>query len=373
MAENILRSGRDPIADLAELIAQRQEAARLPLGHQLSTYATAPACETAPEYSFETADEHRYQDKAYATNDDALSTDEGYPNGQSRYRRSSLVLLLAILGLAILGVAGAFGYRAIFGGPVSPTLPISKANKTAPVSAVVEANNATKTDQASITTTGSNEDLVSVSPDEQPVKPEPRVIRTIPIMPDQGWLPGAAASAPPGAVQMAPNQAMSSPVMSVWPPPPAMAAPTAPTAAAPIPVPTPKVLSEPKKVHTVTNRADQSGAAEAKPEPPSPAAPIALGNANSAAPVAPSVSGGGYAVQVTSERSESNAQTALQALQTKYPNQLSGRQPIIRRVDLGAKGIYYRVLVSPFASVDEAAGLCRRLKAAGGNCIIQRN
>ena len=99
MAENILRSGRDPIADLAELIAQRQEAARLPLGHQLSAYATAPACETAPECSFETADEHRYQDKAYATNDDARSTDEEYTNGQSRYRRSSLVLLLAILGL----------------------------------------------------------------------------------------------------------------------------------------------------------------------------------------------------------------------------------------------------------------------------------
>ena len=57
----------------------------------------------------------------------------------------------------------------------------------------------------------------------------------------------------------------------------------------------------------------------------------------------------------------------------KYPNQLRGRQPIIRCVDLGAKGIYYRVLVSPFASVDEAAGLCSRLKAAGGNCIVQRN
>jgi len=173
---------------------------------------------------------------------------------------------------------------------------------------------------------------------------------------------------------MAPNQEMPGPAMSVWPPPPAMAAPTAPTAAGPIPAPPPQVLSEPKKIHKATNRADQSGAADTKPEPPpAAAAPLALGNANSAAPAAPSVSRGGYAVQVTSERSESNAQAALQALQAKYPNQLSGRQPIIRRADLGAKGIYYRVLVGPFASAEEAAGLCSKLRAAGGNCIVQTN
>jgi SPOR domain len=175
---------------------------------------------------------------------------------------------------------------------------------------------------------------------------------------------------PPGDVQI--NQAVPGSAMSVWPPPPAIAAPTAPTAA-PMPAPLPQVLSEPKKTHSGKNRADQSGAADPRPEAHSPAAPIALGNPTSAAPMAASVSDGGYAVQVTSERNESNAQAALQALQVKYPNQLRGRQPIIRRVDLGAKGIYYRVLISPFASVDEAAGLCSRLKAAGGNCIVQRN
>jgi hypothetical protein len=34
-------------------------------------------------------------------------------------------------------------------------------------------------------------------------------------------------------------------------------------------------------------------------------------------------------------------------LQMKYPNQLGGRQPIIRRADLAAAGIYYRALVGP--------------------------
>ena len=144
MTENILRSGRDPIAALAELITP---SARKRLGFRFQDIGSEPKRLRPPESprpspAAETADEHRYQDKAYATNDDARSTDEEYTNGQSRYRRSSLVLLLAILGLAILGVAGAFGYRAIFGGP------ISKANKTAPAAAVVESNNATKTDRA---------------------------------------------------------------------------------------------------------------------------------------------------------------------------------------------------------------------------------
>ena len=140
-------------------------------------------------------------------------------------------------------------------------------------------------------------------------------------------------------------------------------------------MPPPQISFDPKKTHTVTNHGDRPGAADAKPEstPPAAPAPIALANAHSTTAVAPSVSGGGYAVQVTSERSESNAQAALLAPQAKYPNQLSGRQPVIRRADLGAKGTYYRVLVGPFASAEEASGLCSRLKAAGGNCIVQRN
>jgi SPOR domain len=354
---------------------ERDEEAQPPPGHQLSTYASAPAYETAPERSYEAADEHRYHDKAYAADDEACAADEDYAEVQSTRRRGSLVLIMAIFGLAVVGTAGAFGYRATFGGPVLPTLPpISKANKIAPVSAVLEANNATNANQAGATTTGWTEN--PVSREEQSAYPDRRVISTIPIMPGQGWLPGAAtpaATTPPAAVQTAPNQVMPGPVMSVWPPPPAMAAPTAPATAAPIPALPPQVLSQPKKIHTVPYRADPSGAADAKPGPTPPAAPIALANAHSTATVAPSVSGGGYAVQVTSERSESNAQAALLALQAKYPNQLSGRQPIIRRADLGAKGTYYRVLVGPFASAEEASGLCSRLKAAGGNCIVQRN
>jgi cell division septation protein DedD len=82
---------------------------------------------------------------------------------------------------------------------------------------------------------------------------------------------------------------------------------------------------------------------------------------------------GGYAVQVTSQRSESEAEAAYRALQGKYPQELGGRRPLVRRADLGAKGIYYRALVGPFASGEQASELCSKLKAAGGSCIVQKN
>jgi hypothetical protein len=44
------------------------------------------------------------------------------------------------------------------------------------------------------------------------------------------------------------------------------------------------------------------------------------------------------------------AQAAFRALQPKYLNQLSGRQAMICRADLGAAGIYYRALDGPFAA-----------------------
>src|SRR5215218_6766472 len=60
-----------------------------------------------------------------------------------------------------------------------------------------------------------------------------------------------------------------------------------------------------------------------------------------------------YVVQLVSNKSEARAQTAFQELQTKYPSVLGSRQALIRRVDLGAKGIYYRAQVGPFANAEQ--------------------
>jgi cell division septation protein DedD len=76
---------------------------------------------------------------------------------------------------------------------------------------------------------------------------------------------------------------------------------------------------------------------------------------------------------VASERSAAEAHASFRTLQAKFPNQLGGREPIVSRTDLGADGIHYRAMVGPFASMEEAAGVCSTLKAAGGNCYVERD
>jgi hypothetical protein len=81
----------------------------------------------------------------------------------------------------------------------------------------------------------------------------------------------------------------------------------------------------------------------------------------------------GYSVQVSSEHSEAEARAAFRALQAKFPQQLGQRAGLIRRANLGSKGVYYRVFVGPFASAEQASNLCGSLKAAGAGCLVQRN
>ena len=82
---------------------------------------------------------------------------------------------------------------------------------------------------------------------------------------------------------------------------------------------------------------------------------------------------GGYVVQVSAERSEAKALVSIKTLQSRYPDILDGRSPLIRRVELGKKGVFYRAQVGPFDTVEQAKQLCARLKSAGGHCMVQKN
>jgi hypothetical protein len=108
-------------------------------------------------------------------------------------------------------------------------------------------------------------------------------------------------------------------------------------------------------------------AREDTPPSPSPASPRQAGE--TAAEVS---SRGGYAVQVASVRSAAEAHASFRMLRAKFLNQLGGREPIVRRANLVAKGTYYRVMVGPFGSMERAAGMCGTLKAAGCKCLVQR-
>ncbi len=64
---------------------------------------------------------------------------------------------------------------------------------------------------------------------------------------------------------------------------------------------------------------------------------------------------------------------SYKVLQGKYSGILGPRAPVVRRADLGDKGVFYRALVGPFGTTDEATQFCVNLQSAGGKCIVQRN
>jgi hypothetical protein len=372
---------------------------------------TAPGRAVATHHDNDPHDEHEGDPESQGG--EGYAADDYYDEAPAPRRRNGLLVIMAVIALTVVGTAGAFGYRAMFGGSVLPTLPpiikaVNGPNKIVPAYGDSQANNATQSGAAS---SGSAENLVSR--EEQPVNIEPAkaaplVVATIPIT-GQGSLP-AGAGAP-----VADAAAQNFPV----PPAPSPPAPGPAAAAAPAPAP-----ADPKKIHTVTIKADQvgapaalaappaaraqahpsqaapkpgaaatppagssgpmslvpgssGGAAAAAPPPQRPrvaTAPVAVASAGSASGVQAGASaGGGYAVQITSQRSAAEAQASFRELRAKFPNQLGGREPIIRRADLGEKGTFYRALVGPFTSTEQAAELCSGLKAAGGSCIVQRN
>jgi cell division protein FtsN len=91
---------------------------------------------------------------------------------------------------------------------------------------------------------------------------------------------------------------------------------------------------------------------------------------NNAAAAAPA--GGGYVVQVTSQKSESAAAAAFRDLQKRVPA-LAGKQADTKRVDLGDRGIFYRVRVGPASTREAAADFCSSLKGAGVDCVVVQN
>jgi hypothetical protein len=454
-------SGNDPLAELARLIGQtdpfaefgRQQqsgisAAVAPQGgeqawpaHGYSALPVAPeqnydgysqqaAAETLHDgYHSANHDAAQHGASGYDTN--AYYRDEASSQGQDVYddvpprgRRFSVIAIAAVLALGIVGTAGAFGYRALFGTSGSSPPPVIKAD-TAPTKVVPPSKSEPQSNKLIYDRVGdraSNEKIVSreeqpidlsktqpsnapsgssssgssnassavgvaaASPssnalaDASPSPDQPKKVHTIVIRPDQPQ--GTADPAPPPArvASAAPPKPAPAPKPQAPPAPQRLASappvstvdaePAMPVARAPVPAPARTAAAAPSR------NAPLSLSPDATPSAPPAARAEPTRTASAPARIAPAATtgaAGAYAVQLSSQRSEADAQAAFQSLQAKYPSQLSGRQPIIRRADLGAKGIYYRAMVGPFASSADASGFCQSLKTAGGSCLIQKN
>ncbi len=78
----------------------------------------------------------------------------------------------------------------------------------------------------------------------------------------------------------------------------------------------------------------------------------------------------GHVPVVTTRKTQEEALKSISELQQKYPEVLGGRSIETRQVDLGAKGVWYRVIVSPPGSLEAARELCKQLKDRGsGACF----
>jgi hypothetical protein len=79
-------------------------------------------------------------------------------------------------------------------------------------------------------------------------------------------------------------------------------------------------------------------------------------------------SGGGAYVQLSSQPSEADASRQLRATQQRMSGMLNGAQLEIRRVDLGSKGVWYRIVL-PTNSFRDATQTCASIKSNGGDCV----
>lgn len=349
--------------------------------------AADPFAGPQPSPAYGQPDDYGYGSNAYQR---MPHDPDMYEDSAPARRRGGMLTVMAVLALAVLGTAGAFAYRAVFSdsGPrLAP--PVIKADttpsKVAPTTTTQTASGKQIYDRVG----DRNQQERVVSREETPVdmaqSPPPRVV---------------LSTAGQNPVAPAPAQAVTAPAFASS----ATAAPAASSSGT--------ASTEPKKVRTLTIRPDQPETAptsrtaqttsadhQSAPTPTrgapttravtassDPNAPLSLVPQPTSTRSAPArvasvpqqtasatPGGGAYSVQVTSQRSEAEAQTAYRALQAKYPGVLADRQVMIRRADLGEKGIYYRAQVGPFGSSDQASEFCGNLKAAGGQCVVQRN
>src|SRR5439155_6212988 len=316
----------------------------------------------------------------------------------SRWRKGATTAI-SIMACAVLGTAGAYAYRTYsMGARATQAPPVITAEKTPTKVVPVSDQQSSKTIQDRVRDQGANERVVSR--EEQPVELR-NMITTAP---------------PPVVFQGAASPSFPQASMPGVPTVPATVGSLQPAVASPTPG-----ANEPKRVRTVTIRPDgtdlsgrpvnslgpsaglapasstrgapSARAAAAPPstrsgepisldpqgqasEPPSAARerpPAAAPPPTRVAAAPANGTGGGYFVQLSSQKSDADAQASIRSLQAKYPHLLNGQSMAVRRADLGAKGVYYRAVAGPFASSGEADSFCSGLKAAGGQCLIQRN
>jgi hypothetical protein len=330
----------------------------------------------------ESGEQEFQRDPAYP--DDPYAYESGYEEEpEPRKRSKGLVTVVAVLALAVVGTGAAFAYRTYVGSPRTGEPPIIKAdNSPTKVVPAPADGTATKTPDRMLPSDGGEK---IVSREETPVDVNSKSgVRMVPLNQNANPPPLASvttAPPPPTAAQtgtMPNNEPRKIKTLSVkgdaadagvpaGAPPPAKPAAAARAQATPA---TAAPQRNPSSANASANAplslSPQGG------QQPDPAPTRLAATAPASVPAAPAA-GGGYVVQVSSQKNEADALSSYRVLQGKFPAVLGSRSASVRRADLGDKGVVYRAVVGPFGSSDEASQFCGNLKTAGGQCVILRN
>jgi SPOR domain len=320
--------------------------------------------------------EQAYADEPYGYQDGYDDVAEDQPK-----RRGGMATIAVVLALAVLGTGAAFAYRTFMGSPRTGEPPIIRAD-TSPTKIVPAATDVAPKLPDRLVPGDGTEKIVprEEAPVDVNAKVGPRVV--FPPLNQNGNPPSAASVATASGITGGGGTLPNSEPRKIrtltvhGDQPDGAALPTG--AAAPKPGQTARTAMPPVQ-RTPPTSANASAAPLALVPPDSPPAESRSRVANTApvqpppgAPATPSAAGS-YLVQVSSQRNEADAQASYRALQGKFPAVLGSHSPVIKRADLGDKGVYYRAMVGPFGSSDEASQFCGSLKSAGGQCVVQRN
>jgi hypothetical protein len=314
------------------------------------------------------ADENYYQDDVPLEPHE----DETYDDAPRARRRGGLVTALALVGCAMLGTAGAYAYRSYVSSPgSSQPPPVITADSSTPTKIVPATSGDPQTSKASQDRLANAGREQVISKQEEPValrelgtQTTPRVVLPAPVAPSQG----AAGSEPKKVrtVTIRPDgtDVSGRPVGAL---PPATQGPATTTRATTPP-------AAPKAAAPAPGGRNAPISLEPQAEEPAPRTrTAATPPAARSAPETTANASAGYVVQLSSQKTEAEAQASFRSLQAKFPSELGSRQPLIRRADLGSKGVFYRTMVGPFASAQEASQFCASYKAAGGQCVVPNN
>ncbi|MEG6509402.1 SPOR domain-containing protein [Methyloligella sp. 2.7D] len=131
----------------------------------------------------------------------------------------------------------------------------------------------------------------------------------------------------------------------------------------------------PRKVQTLAIRpdgtVDAAGANELQTAAAAATAPATTAAIPPAPAQAPAAAASKYVVQVASKQDQTSALAAFADMQQKYPSLLGNYRPMVNRVNLGSKGVWYRLQIGPMANQATASKLCSDLKAQGlSDCLV---